>query len=434
MFRLSALLAALCLMVSGCGITLAPAPGSASKTQVPVVVTLTFDDGRISDATVARMLAAHGLHGTFFVNSGNVGRPGYLTVDDLRTIASGGNEIGGHTVSHPNLAVFNDEEITRQVCEDRNTLLGWGFPVRNFAYPFGYATPGIEQIVADCGYNSARGLGGLETVHPPILAACEACASAETIPPRDPMRTRSPAQVRNDWTVDDLENQVLSGDGGWVQLTFHGMCPTDCSDITVAQDRLDAFLGWLADQQAQGKIIVRTVGEVTGGPVRSPVPGPPPTTTVVNGNLEATQDDIPSCWQQASWGNNRPEFSLVPHGDGVAERLVMNDYVDGNARLAPTMDLGTCSPAVLPGQTYTLLAFYISTVPTAFSVQYRTATGTWVYGTTSPVFSPATEWTEARWTMPPIPEGVTAISFGLSLEQNGELVTDDYTLEIGSPS
>ena len=30
------------------------------------------------------------------------------------------------------------DEIQRQVCEDRNTLLAWGFPVRNFAYPFGF--------------------------------------------------------------------------------------------------------------------------------------------------------------------------------------------------------------------------------------------------------------------------------------------------------
>jgi len=148
---------------------------------------------------------------------------------------------------------------------------------------------------------------------------------------------------------------------------------------------------------------------------------------MVNGDLEATQDGVPACWQRTAWGNNRPEFSLVPHGDGVAERLVMHDYVDGDANLLPTEDLGTCSIAVQPGTIYTISASYTSTVPTQFSVQYRRARGTWVYGTTSPEFDPATEWTDARWTLPPIPEGVTAIRFGMSLEQNGELVTDDYT-------
>jgi hypothetical protein len=53
----------------------------------------------------------------------------------------------------------------------------------------------------------------------------------------------------------------------------------------------------------------------------------------------------------------------------------------------------------------------------------------------SPEFAPATEFTAARWTLPPIPGGVTAVSFGLGLTQNGELVTDDYSLiaEGGSP-
>ena len=112
----------------------------------------------------------------------------------------------------------------------------------------------------------------------------------------------------------------------------------------------------------------------------------------------------------------------------MAERLVMRDYVDGDAKLMPTLDLGTCAIAVTPGQSYTIAASYTSTVPTSFSVQYRLARGVWVDGGSSPKFDPADEYTRARWTMPPIPEGVTAVSFGLTLAQDGELVTDDYSL------
>ena len=91
------------------------------------------------------------------------------------------------------------------------------------------------------------------------------------------MYTRAPAQVRSAtgrWptysgrspTPPRSTAALTTGDGGWVQLTFHGMCPSDCSDITTPAAEFDDFLSWLADQQAQGKLIVRTVGDVIGGP------------------------------------------------------------------------------------------------------------------------------------------------------------------------
>ena len=454
------LLITLCLVVTGCGITLrTPAEPVASTVSAgpvippdpvtprpnpilpPVsveplglapgqtVITITLDDGRISDETAAQIMTAHGLRGTFFINSGNVGKSGYVSLTDLDSMALSGHEIAGHTVTHPDLDTLTGDEIQRQICDDRSTLLAWGFPVRNFAYPFGYAPPEMEQVVRNCGYNSARGLGDVWTL---FDNSCDDCASAETVPPENPMHMKAPGQVMNNWTIADTQqqvNQAIETGGGWVQLTFHGLCPTDCSDITTPQAEFEELMAWLADQQAQGNLIVRTVGDVIGGPVQPPVSGPPPTTTVVNPGLEEQQDGVPSCWQRASYGKNSPEFSLVPGRNGTnAERLVMRDYVDGDAKLLPTMDLGTCSIAVTPGSTPTITAWYTSTVPTSFSVQYRLARGVWVYGLASPKFDPATEFAQARWTLPPIPEGVTAISFGLNLTQNGELVTDDYSL------
>jgi peptidoglycan/xylan/chitin deacetylase (PgdA/CDA1 family) len=408
------------------------------------VVTITFDDGWASAATAAKMMTAHGLPGTFYLNSGNIGEPGYVSLADVDAMATSGHEIGGHSLTHPDLTDLSDDEARRQLCDDRKTLLNWGFPVRNFAYPFSMATPKLENIVRECGYNSARSLGELRTHHPPEGTppelSCALCDSAETVPPADPMYTKAPAQVSN-WTVDDLKGQVTDAIpvGGWVQLTFHKLCTTDCIDpnqmpgmpsIAMLQADFDNFLTWLAGQQAQGTVIVRTVGDVIGGPVAAPVAGPVAMHAVVNPGLQEQTDGVPSCWTHGGFGNNTPEFSLVPTGPNgtTASRLVMRNYVDGGAELLQTTDLGECAPAVSPGQTHTIQARYTSTVPTAFSVQYRLTRGVWVYGTSSPQFSPATEFTPARWTLPPIPEGVTAISFGLTLTQDGELVTDDYSL------
>ena len=481
MRRLSAVLLALCLVLSGCGIVLRPASSPAPPPPVPgsvlppdpvgsrptpvlppvntapltptvPVVTITFDDGWASAATAASMLTAHGLAGTFFINSGTVGEYDHVTLAQLDTMARDGNEIGGHSLSHPDLIELTLDETKRQICTDRNTLLGWGFPVRNFAYPFGSSDPDVEKVVADCGYNSARSLGELRPHYPdphnPV--SCSACSVAETVPPPDPYYTRAPREVVNDWTLEDLKGQVTDSfavGNGWMQLTFHKLCTTDClstanvlpdsSSIATRQDVFDQFLTWLADQQAHGTLIVRTVGDVIGGPVAPPVgapntpPAPAGVNVVVNPDLEQIgPDGVPVCWRYSHWGTNTSDFSLVlaAHSGVSAVRMTVHDYHDGDVKLIQTMDQGTCASTVTPGAVYTMSAWYEADVPTQFAVYYRLSRGVWVYAATSPQFRPATAYTRASWTLPPIPAGVTAVNFGLDLTQPGTLTTDDYAL------
>lgn len=297
-------LAGMALLVAGCGVQLRPiansiAMPSPSKPRFdprpnPVlpqpssdpldlapgqtVLSLTFDDGRVSMATVGAMMAAHQLAGTFFTNSGNIGKPGYLSLPQLDAIALAGHEIGGHTLTHPDLATLPLDQVRHQVGDDRNQLLDWGYQVRSFAYPFASASPAIASIVHDCGYNSARSLGELRTSHIPENTMptdnCSQCDPAENVPPGDPYWTKAPAQIKSNWSLDDLQQEVISAQtngGGWVQLTLHGVCPTDCSDITLPTNEFNPFLDWVVDQQTQGKLIVRTVGDVIGGPVAGQV-------------------------------------------------------------------------------------------------------------------------------------------------------------------
>lgn len=412
------LLIVVCLITVSWGY--APALG-----QRQVIVSITFDDGRDSQATAARVMATYGLKGTFFINSGTIGMPGYLTYADLESMTAAGHEIGGHTLTHPHLASLPRDEVARQICDDRNVLLDWGFAIRSFAYPFGVASAEDAMIARECGYNSARGIGTVGS-------------ATERVPPVNPMLTRAPPEVTSSWTATDLKDQVRTArDGeGWVQLTFHSLCRTECSDIATTEAVFEDFVAWLADEQAKGDVVVRTVGDVIGGPVRPQIPGPiaPPAAPGLNGitnpSLEEQVDGVPTCWTQGGFGANSPEFSLIPsaHSGAIASRLVMRDYIDGDAKLLQNTDLGACAPSVLAGRTYTIEVWYTATVPASFSVQYRLARGVWIYGLSSPPFPPAAEFTVARWTLPPIPQGVTGVSFGLALSQNGELVTDDYGL------
>src|SRR5919206_4620376 len=99
------LLAALVLVVAVVAIVRSavragpPAP-PAAKT----VVSLTFDDGQASQYSTLSMLSAHGMAGTYYINSALVGSSAYyMTWPQLQELDRAGNEIGGHTLHHVNL-------------------------------------------------------------------------------------------------------------------------------------------------------------------------------------------------------------------------------------------------------------------------------------------------------------------------------------------
>lgn len=65
-------------------------------------VILTFDDGGASAYTnIAPMLEQSGWRGYFFVTTGCIGQPGFLTADQIRELDRRGHCIGSHSCSHP---------------------------------------------------------------------------------------------------------------------------------------------------------------------------------------------------------------------------------------------------------------------------------------------------------------------------------------------
>ncbi len=437
--RIAALVGFL-LILSGFG-ALAPA---AAVTPPQTVVSLTFDDGNADQMTAAQIMGSAGLAGTFYIPSGWVGAPGYLTRAQLGTLAAAGNEIGGHTVTHADLVTLPAAEAIRQVCQGRATLAGWGFTVTSFAYPYASVNPAAEAIVKNCGFNSARGLGDIES-----RFGCSGCGFSEATPPADPYYTRALDQVTTSWTLADLQQAVINAEnsgGGWVQYTFHHICDNACDPLSVTSATFGQFAQWLAARATTNNTVVRTVGQVIGGAVQPIVsatgtnpPAPAPGVNgIVNPSLEqASAGGLPQCWMIGGYGTNSPTFSRVSpgHTGTAAERVVVTGYVDGDAKLLPAFDLGTCSPTVTPGHTYSLRAWYQSTAITQFAVYLRNDAGYWSYWTSSPWLPASPTYTEATWQAPTIPAGFNGISFGLSLFSNGQLITDDYGLfdVVGAP-
>ncbi|WAH95248.1 fibronectin type III domain-containing protein [Arthrobacter sp. MMS18-M83] len=407
-----------------------PAHAAAST-----VITLTFDDGNADQMTAAATMKNLGLHGTFFVPSGWVDQPSYFTSANLQQLFADGNEIAGHTVTHPDLVTLTSDEVTRQVCNGRVALANMGFKVTSFAYPFASLDPAVQTIVKNCGFNSARGLGDLYSKDDPGLPA------AESVPPANPYDTRAPEEVDSTWTLANLEDSVTKAQaagGGWVQLTFHHIAVGTDPTLTISPDLFSQFASWLAQQQTAGSVAVKTVDQVIGGAVQPlvsgpavPPPPPPGTNMIQNPSLETlTSGGLPLCWAAGGFGTNTPSYSVVSpgHTGNNAEQLTMSGYVSGDAKLLPALDLGGCSPTGTPGHVYQLSAWYKSNVITQFEVYYRTGTGYWTYWTASPLFNASSNWTQITWTTPALPAGASGISYGLNIQSNGSITTDDYSM------
>ncbi len=228
------------------------------------VVSLTFDDNSGTQWSARQTLRDHSMRATFYVNSGlTTDQPGgwRMMWSQLHDLAADGHEITGHTLTHADLTRLTADEQRREACDDRTNLLNRGFaPVASFAYPYGsYAQNGARSAVQQCGYTSARTVGGLRT------SLCPTCPVAETIPPLDPFVTRTPPDIRNTTTLAMMQSYVTDAEnngGGWVQLVFHHVCDT-CDEYSTTLSQLVAFLDWLQPRAASGTV-VKTVAEVMG--------------------------------------------------------------------------------------------------------------------------------------------------------------------------
>jgi peptidoglycan/xylan/chitin deacetylase (PgdA/CDA1 family) len=212
------------------------------------VVSLTFDDGDADNFAVAPTLEQFGLKATWYIPSGLVGRPGYMTWDELHQLAKNGNEIGGHSLDHINVGELHGQELRHQVCDDRSNLINHGFQPSAFAYPFGGFSEEAKATVQDCGYQDAR-----------IIAA-----GPEGLPPVDAYALRAFPYVVADTNFPKLQRYVSGTrqeSGGWVILIFHHVCD-GCDYYAVKPDVLTRFLRWLAEEQSLNRLEVRAVRDV----------------------------------------------------------------------------------------------------------------------------------------------------------------------------
>jgi peptidoglycan/xylan/chitin deacetylase (PgdA/CDA1 family) len=117
-------------------------------------VVLTFDDGLISDYEIAfPALLETQQKATFFVTVENIGKPGYMNINQIRELADNGMEIGSHGLTHAYLVTMPESNARQEILRSRDLLqLCLGQNVDSFAPVGGHFTPWMFEAAKDAGY------------------------------------------------------------------------------------------------------------------------------------------------------------------------------------------------------------------------------------------------------------------------------------------
>jgi peptidoglycan/xylan/chitin deacetylase (PgdA/CDA1 family) len=124
-------------------------------------VVLTFDDGYVDFyANAYPILKKYGFHATSFVITGFVGKPAYLSWNNIKEMQNSGLiNFESHTVNHAYLPSLSYANILKEIQESKNTLQAeTGYPVNFIAYPSGGSNSRVWTAVRHVGY-----VGGLGT-------------------------------------------------------------------------------------------------------------------------------------------------------------------------------------------------------------------------------------------------------------------------------
>ncbi len=129
-------------------------------------VTITFDDGNASDLEFALpALAKRGLSAVFFIPAGFLDKEGYLSVQGVRALVSGGMVIGSHGMNHMAWPKLPTSQLLVELSTAREILeAAISAPVPLAACPFGCYNRRVLHLLRGLRYDrvftSDRGWSG----------------------------------------------------------------------------------------------------------------------------------------------------------------------------------------------------------------------------------------------------------------------------------
>ena len=117
-------------------------------------VRITFDDSNESDFGIALpALEKRGLRATFFVVSERIGKPGFLTAEQIRQMVRVGMTIGSHGTRHRRWASLEADNLRDELHTSRSSLEQvTGGLIREAACPYGSYNRRVLRALRVAGY------------------------------------------------------------------------------------------------------------------------------------------------------------------------------------------------------------------------------------------------------------------------------------------
>ena len=121
------------------------------------VLTMSYDDGTVSDRRLVEIFNKYGIKGSFHLNGGVIdGFDNKVPADEVKELYKG-HEVSAHTYTHPTIARCPMPLVVEQIMRDRQALEKLcGYAVRGLSYPNRSVTPDIVSMLPHCGIEYAR--------------------------------------------------------------------------------------------------------------------------------------------------------------------------------------------------------------------------------------------------------------------------------------
>jgi peptidoglycan/xylan/chitin deacetylase (PgdA/CDA1 family) len=154
-------------------------------------IMLTFDDTEENQyAIAAPEMKKYDFKAVYFIMTVSLGRPKYMSKDQVKQLSEAGHVIGSHTWDHHNVKKYKGEDWVTQIEKPTKTLEAiTGKKVAHFAYPFGLWNPEAFPELKKRGFRSAYVL-------------------AEKRDPTDPLFTIRRIIASGYWDAKRLNNSV----------------------------------------------------------------------------------------------------------------------------------------------------------------------------------------------------------------------------------